>query len=749
MRVPLEWLQDYVAVDGPPEVIAEQLAGVGLGVEAVDRAGEDVVLDLEITSNRPDWMSLLGVAREAAVLLKRPVRYPRGYAGRSTRLDRRAVGARSARAAAASKGAGTGATAADLAQVEVQDPAGCPRFTATVIEGVRVGASPEWMRRRLESAGVRAINNVVDVTNYVMLETGQPMHAFDYDKVAGRRLVVRRARRGETLETLDEITRTLDDTMLVVADAARAVSVAGVIGGRDTEIGLATTRVLLEAAYWDPPTIARTARRLGIRTEAGARFERGADPNGPPRAQARAAVLLAEACGGRVLPGIVDVYPRPVRPRTIRLRPERAVAVLGVRISPREMARILRALGCGVTPGRVLAVQAPTFRPDLLREEDLIEEVIRVYGYDRVPLTLPRGDTTPGVRAPALVADGRVREVLTRCGLVEALTLTLVRAAAEGPGGPPLAGLANPLTQDHNALRRSLVPGLVKVLATNAAQRIADVQVFEIGRVFLPRGGGGVEERRSLGIAGMGRWRAGWNVPADAVAVDVYHLRWVLDTLLGDLGIRGWEVAAPGDPVSPASAGVADHRPDQAPPNAPDWRHPGRSAEVRAAGRVVARFGELHPERAAGHRLPHRACVAEVDLEALYALASGRGAGDRVSDTIPPDGLPPAPPIAPVGLFAGLPRYPEVERDLAAVVPDEVPAGRVAAVIREAGGPLLEGIELFDVYTGPPVPVGHRNLAYRLRLRAPDRTLVASEAEEILRQIRIALTGRANAQLRE
>lgn len=680
MRVSLEWLREFVDFGVPVEALVERLPGVGLGVEAVDRVGEDTVLDLEVTSNRPDCMSLLGVAREVALLFERPLRSPDA----SSRAG--AVGRRVA--------------------VRIDDPEGCPRFTASVIEGVRVGPSPTWMQRRLEASGIRAINSVVDVTNTVMLELGQPMHAFDYDRVAGRRLTVRRARAGETLVTLDGAMRTLGSEMVVVADEDRVVSLAGIIGGSDTEIGPETTTVLLEAAYWDPPTIGRTSRRLGVRTEASARFERGADPEGPPRAQARAAALLAEVGGGRVLRGMVDVYPRRITPQVIRLRPERAVTVLGVEIHRDEMVRILRALGCAVEGARTLKVRVPTFRPDLTREEDLIEEIIRIYGYDRVPLTLPRGETTPGNMAPSIRADRKVRGVLTRCGLTEVLTFTLVTPEAAATGEAMPAVLQNPLARDHSALRTSLMPGLLEVLVTNASRRIGDVHIFELGRVFRSRGvGERPEERRALGIAMMGRWRAGWNVPEEHAVADLFHLKGVLDALLGDLGVRGWQVTAPAIPDV--------------------WWHPGRAAEVAVGGRVVVRFGELHPDRALVNRLPQRAYLADIDLEALL------------------------PSILSEGIFAGLPRYPEVERDLAAVFPEDLPASQIEGIIREAAGPLLEALELFDVYTGSPVPAGHRNLAYRLRLRTPDRTLTAAEAEEIMGRVRIALRTRGGAQLRE
>jgi phenylalanyl-tRNA synthetase beta chain len=752
VRVPLEWLREFVEVKEPADVLAERLPAIGLGVEAVDGSGEDAVLDLEVTSNRPDCMGLLGVAREVAILFGRPLRLPPEYESTFAALRHPVRGgvrprpadapdrpdgapARLAPRAGTGRDARTVFPAAWRVAIEIEDPQACPRFTASVIEDARVGPSPDWMQRRLEAAGVRAINNVVDVTNYVMLEFGQPMHAFDYSRIADRRLIVRRARRGETLETLDGVTRPLDDTMLVVADGQRAISLAGIIGGRATEIGPGTTSVLLEAAHWDPVTIARTARRLGVRTEASSRFERGTDPEGPPRAQARAARLLAEASGGRVVSSLADVYPKPIIPRVIHLRPERAVAVLGVELSREEMARSLRPLGCDVSGTRTLTVRVPTFRPDLVLEEDLIEEVIRLYGYDRVPLTLPRGETTPGDVAPVLQVDRQVREILTRCGLTEAVTLTLVTPEVADAGGGGSVRLENPLVADQAALRTSLLPGLLDVLVTNASRRTSDVQIFELGRIFRSRGvGERPEERRTIGIAVMGHWRFGWNVAEEHAVADFFHLRWILDTLLGDLGAPSWQVSPPHDP---------DH----------SWWHPGRVAEVGCEDRIVARFGELHPDLALPHRFPYRAYLAEVDLEgllvprqslpelALRAEGKSKPKFERAFQSS-------VRPLVPVKSYAGLPRYPDVERDLAVIVPNDRPAAQIEAIIREAAAPLLETVELFDVYAGPPVPSGHRNLAYRLRLRAPDRTLTTQEAEEIIERVRITLRTRAGAQIR-
>ena len=710
MRVPREWLEAYVDLgDVATETLVERLATVGLPVESVEQAGDDTVLDVEVTPNRPDCLCIIGIAREAALLFGRSLRLPEGLGGgpRVRTASARRAGSAAPRSRAGRAGGAKPVDARKRVSVRVEDPAGCPRFTATVIDGVRVGPSPSWMQRRLEAAGVRAINNVVDVTNYVMVEMGQPMHAFDLARVAGGRLIVRHARPGETLETLDGVTRTIDEETLVVADRTHAVSLAGIIGGQDTEIGPATSAVLLEAAYWNPAGIGRTGRRLGVRTEASARFERGADPEGPVLAQCRAGLLLAEVAGGRPAPGMVDVYPKR-RPRpSIRLRPSRAAAVLGVDVPRADMVRALRALGCEVrSAASALTVRPPSYRPDLTREEDAIEEVIRIYGYDRVPLTLPRAVAAPGTVSAPVADDRRVREALVRGGLTEVLTLTLVS------GDAGLVRLANPLTTEHAALRASLLPGLLRVLATNASRRQPDVHVFELGRIWRPGAadGAGPDESRAAAVAVMGRWRWGWNVPAEDVLADFYHLRGLLDGLLADLGVAGAGLA-PAEAASVRLDGAA-------------WWHPGRVADLTIEGRPAGRLGELHPDLVERERLPHRPCFAELDLEAVLAAAR------------------------PVRIYAGLPRYPDVERDLAFVLPETVAASAIERLIRDAAGPLLEAVELFDVYAGPPVPPDHRSVAYRLRFRAADRTLTAAEAEEIMARIRTALQEQAGAQLR-
>lgn len=687
MKVLLSWLREYVDVPYSVEELEERLPMLGLGIEGITRAGEDAVIDLEIPANRGDLMSIRGVARELAAASRTAARFP------AVTLPEDVV------------------SIEERTAVEVTDYTLCPRFTARMIEDVRVGPSPSWLARRLESCGVRSINNIVDVTNYVMLEMGQPMHAFDCDRLTGHRLVVRLSRPGERLTTLDGVERSLDAQALVVADAERAAGIAGIIGGGETEIGPETRRVLLEAASWNPAMIRRTSRRLGVRTESSARFERGIDTAGIPPVQTRAIRLMQELAGGRVLRGMIDRYPEPVPARSAELRWSRVARLLGLEIPQTEGLAILRSLGFEVaSQGDVVRVTVPSHRRDVEREEDLIEEVARHYGYDRIPSTMPVEIMGQGMRAASLDAEDAVRDALVRAGLVEALTLSLTNPAAletlRLPADHPwrqMAALSNPMVEEHSHLRTTLLPALVNVARVNVSRDVADIQIFELGRTFHPEDGR-VVERRRLALLMTGRTQQGtWNLPPGSVTATYYHLKGVVEGLLDELHVGGGAIVVHPSP----------------------WLHPGRAAQLTVRGEAVGTLGELHPEVAAAHDLPSGVYVAEIDLDALLAHA-----------VLTPQ-------------FAALPRYPSVRRDVALVLPDSVPASAVDAVIRDVGGPLLESVALFDVYTGPPIPAGQRNLAYALSFRSLDRTLTADEVEEAVETVRQALRERLRAKIRE
>ena len=687
MKVVLSWLRDYVDIPYALEELQERLPMLGLGIEGVEGAGDDAVIDLEIAANRGDLMSLRGVAREMAASTRTAVRRPAPWVTEAAD------------------------PITEHTAVEVQDAVLCPRFTARMIVDVRVGPSPAWLVRRLEASGVRSINNIVDVTNYVMLEMGQPMHAFDYDLLRGGRLVIRHARPGEPLMTLDGVDRALDPQILVVADAERAGGVAGIIGGGNTEISERTTRVLLEAAAWDPAMIRRTSRRLGVRTESSARFERGIDIAGILAVQDRAIALMQELAGGRILRGVIDVYPRPLQRRAVDLRLPSVRRLLGIDVPVDEAVAILTSLGFAVErQDRNLRVDVPTYRRDVEREEDLIEEIARHYGYDRIPSVMPVETTSQGSVAPALRMDALVRTVLVRAGLVEALTLSLTNpAAVDGlqlPADHPwrtLVPLRNPMVEDHTHLRATLLPGLLNAARANVARAVTDIRLFELGRTFHA-GAGGVTEPRRLAILMTGTTHEGaWNLPAAAVAIDFFGLKGVVEALLRELHI---------DDVSFVAA------------RAP-WLHAGRTAELIAGGRALGMLGELHPDVAVRYDLPAAVYLAHLDADALFEQAAV------------------TPRFRPVG------RFPAVRRDVAVAVARDIPSAQVEQVIREAAGVWLERVGLFDVYEGASVPSGQRSLAYALTFRAAERTLAAEEVETWMRAIHDALRARLRAKIRE
>ncbi len=718
MRVPLSWLDEFTPLRSlellghlveEPQRLVDRLAMLGFGHEPIEWIGDEAILNLETASNRPDLLSILGVARVIAAAWGLEVQVPEVRPREGT------------------------TPASDLADVAIDEPAWCARYTAHLVTGVRVASSPAWMVRRLEAAGIRSISNVVDVTNYVMLERGEPLHAFDLDRLRGRRITVRRARPGEPLVTLDGIERRLDPEMLVIADAERAVALAGVMGGAESEIGAATTRVLLEAAAFDGPQVRRTSRRLGLRTESSARFERSLDPRIVLDAARRAAALLAEVAGGEVAAGVIDRYPRPAPAQPITLRLPRMRRLLGVEVPAGEVEAILRRLGCAADPQRDrITVTAPPGRVDLQGEEDLIEEVARHYGYDRLPETTPVEATQAGSRAESLEAEEAVRDVLIRAGLNEALTLSLISPqvfdrlglGADDPLRRTVA-ITNPLLADHTHLRTMITPGLLETMRVNLSRRVEDVHLFEIGRTFHhtgsagssrpageagssgppgPGGAAGIVERRSLGVAMRGRLLHGWNVAADAAEVTFFHVKGILEALWADLRLTPQIV--PAEPTAHA------------------WLHPGRSARLLLDGEEIGVLGELHPAAAERFDLTGRVCAAEIDLDAVLRRATLRRR------------------------FVALPRHPAVERDLAAFFPTAVPQSQVLAVIREAGGELLEGAELFDLYEGPQAPPGHRSLGYALRFRASDRTLTGEEVDAVMSGIHRALEAALHARPR-
>ena len=616
----------------------------------------DTRFEIDVTPNRPDLLCHAGLARDLGASLGRPVRLP-------AFLDPAA--ARAPRAARASGASGETAGV----RVTIEDPEGCPRYAAAVVRGVRVAPSPPWLRMRLEAAGSRAINNIVDATNYILLEVGQPLHAFDLAKLAGPAIVVRKARPGELLVTLDGTRRSLTAAMTVIADRTDAQAVGGVMGGAASEVSDGTTDILLECAYFDPRRIRATRRALGMSTEASYRFERGMDREALPANLARALELLVAVAGGTVEGVPVDVHPAPAPATTIFLRDARVSQLLGVEIPRAEIERVLTALGCVVSPkeGR-LAVQVPSGRPDLTREVDLIEEVARIVGYDRFPDEL-RPQRLGGVPdAPSEQQAARLRRILTGLGLHEALTVPL------GPRGDGSGvEIRNPLSQDEAFLRPALLPGLVRRVEHNWRMQQRDVRLFEVGHVFHPASGPlPAEELHVAGLVSGARRPPHWSEPKPP-DVDLFDAR----TLLEAAALHG----------RPGTAIVAqdDHL-----------------VAKDAAGRQVGWAGELKNDRPAWGA---RVFGFELDLDASA----------REPLKIRP-----------------LPAWPAVEQDVALVLPDGLAAADVEASLRAGAGALLESLRPFDEYRGAPLAAGQRSVAWRLVFRAADRTLREQEVEAAL-----------------
>jgi phenylalanyl-tRNA synthetase beta chain len=670
--------------------IVELPADAPLGADLVAYLGlDDTLLEVEVTPNRADALSVRGVAREISALT-------------SVALRPLAVDVREG-----------GADASALAAVEILDADLCPRYAARVVTGLAVGPSPPWLAQRLRAAGVRPINNLVDVTNYVLWELGQPLHAFDLDTLRGRRIVVRRARPGERLTTLDGRDRALSPDMLMICDAERPVAVGGVMGGADTEVTPRTTSVLLESACFHPGSIRRTARALGLHTEAAYRFERGTDVESVVVAADRAAQLMADLAGGRVARGAIDRYPVPAARPRIALRPERIQRLIGACPPRAEIIRILRALGFEVADaGSALAVTVPGFRRDTSQEDDLVEEVVRIWGYDKIPATLNPGNQQSVVRRPAGLRTARaVRQALTSSGLTEVVTYSFVdpdRLKQMGCADAVIT-LQNPQSRERSVLRPALAPGLLEVVATNLSRQIADVRIFEVGHVFGPHrpedGDHPAHEELWTGIAltGLRIARAWHTLPA---AADVYDAKGSALLVLGAAGVSG--VAA--RPFPPGTG--------------PAYLEPDRAAALEVAGQQIGWFGEVSAAVRDALDLPHPVFLAEVSLLAC------------------------AEHPAPTPAARPLPRFPAVQRDLAIVVDSGIAAGAVEAAIRAMDVPNLTRLALFDVYQGSQVGTGRRSLAWSLTFQNPQRTLTDQEVNEQHARIVEEISRRFGAEIR-
>jgi len=659
--------------------------------EYLGRSGGDVVYDLETTPNRPDWNSVIGIAREIAALTGNPLKVP---------------GIRDQR---------SGEKVQGLVAVRIEDAELCPRYTARIVKGVKVGPSPDWLRSTLEKVGIRSISNVVDVTNFVMLEIGQPLHAFDYHLITKGKegkptIVVRRAGSGEKFKTLDNVERTLTSEMLLIADEQKGIALAGIMGGQNTEINDNTKDVLIESAYFNPTNIRRTSKALGLRSESSYRFERGADIGICDWASQRAAQLILETAGGQLAEGVVDAYPKRIAPKRIVLRHHKAGELLGVFISANEQIRLLKNLGLRLsstsTPhvplvkasvdtttlltkeemtgseGAAAAFEIPTFRVDLKREVDLIEEIARLHGVEKIPATSPQGAI--GSHSFDAVHDqiAEARRILSGLGLTEAQGQTLVANAECRMPNAELVAMANPLSSDMDVLRPSLLPGLIHSLRHNVSRKNHDVALFEIGRVFA-QSGGQTREGRCVAIALTGqRHPLFWSGGERDAKFDIYDLKGVIEEFFEQYGLRGM---------------TYNRRPESTALFL-------ESATIQLGKQQLGEFGQLLPPLAKRYDLRDAVLLAELNLELLLARRN------------------------PVKSFKALPAFPAIRRDVAMIVPEATTHEAILQVVKQSKPANLESVELFDVFRGKNVPAGQKSLAYAFTYRNAERTLTDAEA---------------------
>lgn len=656
-----------------------------VGADAKTALGlDDVILEIEVTPNRGDWDSMIGVARELAAFYNTPCHIP------DLRL----------------KEAGEAASA--LASVTIEDPEKCPRYIGRVLDGVRVAPSPDWLCRRLIAAGQRPINNIVDITNYVLLETGHPLHAFDYDKLAGNRIVVRCAKPGESITTLDGTLRKLTPEMLVIADANAPQAVAGVMGGADSEVGEGTSRIFLESAYFHPVSIRRTSRTLGLLTEASQHFQRGADPEMAVYAINRAAMLIQELAGARIAPGLLDAHPKPCVPPAIRLRYSRANALLGTDIDGDTQRNILQRLGfvinnitqasCDCTP--------PTWRPDVEQEADLIEEIARVHGYDKIPVTLPQVRQNEMVFAPHEAKMRKLRRLLVDIGLTEIVNWTFssrehVQRARLSSEYLDMVTLQNPLSENHATMRSSLIPGLLANAAFNLNHGVNRIAAFELGPVYKPTKNSDLpDERIYVGMILVGpREEPHWSKSAQPF--DFYDLKGFAETILDFFG-------------EPLNLHEKDFETFQ-------HRH---AAVMQINENPIGMLGKVAPSVLKAFDIERPVYLLELDLQPLLEKPRTHHQ------------------------FQAIPVFPPCLRDMAILVDRDIPVAKILAEATRAGGNLLKKIDVFDVYTGEPIPEGKKNVALSLAFQSPEKTLTDADTQKSWDKILKRLQKEFNAVLR-
>jgi phenylalanyl-tRNA synthetase beta chain len=669
MFISYEWLKDFVELELSPAQLRDRLTMVSLAIDAVETHAADSVLDVEVPSNRPDCLSHIGIAREVSVIESKPLRSPKTYALKPQ------------------------GSSASLTSVDIKDPDLCPRYAARIVRGVKIGPSPDWLAKRLETIGQRPINNVADITNYVLHELGQPLHAFDFAKLGGHRIVVRRAAPGEKLKTLDGVERTLTGDMLVIADAEKAVALAGIMGGEESEISTETTDVLIESAYFDPNSVRQTARQLGMDTEASRRFERGADCEGVLRAQQRCVELICELAGGVATEDAIDVYLQPLSERTVDLRPQRVTELTSLTVEPTEIVRILTGLGFEQKEqaGGRMSFNVPSWRIDVEQEEDLVEEVARHTGYDKIGSELPPSSSS-GEYQPSEMKQRSLRRALNAFGFDEAINFSFIQQDARFELIPSLMGhendqpqLANPIIEDAAWMRSTLLPGLLNAVRHNLNHGIRDVRLFEIGRIFsIFKAGELPQETLALGIVATGGALEEDRAQSER-ELDFFDLKGAVEAAVDWMNLS---------PLTFAQASAQHLR-------------VGQSAQIKSGdGTSIGTIGRLNESIAASYKFRQPVYVLELDLSALLS-----GPAKLIQ-------------------YSPLPRYPSVTRDISLLVNRNVNLDEIFAAVNNQQVGDCRSVKLVGTFEGGNIPPSKRSVTLRLEYRSDERTLRDEEVEE-------------------
>ena len=651
-------------------VLQEEDAEPGLNMAHI-LGFDDSIVEFEITPNRPDCLSVIGLAREASATFKRPLKLhtPEPH--------------------------GCGGSIADLVDIDIEDGDLCPRYTARMVKNVKIAPSPRWMRERLRNSGVRPINNIVDITNYVMLEYGQPMHAFDFSCVEGGHIIVRTAREGETIQTLDGNERKLTPNMLCICDEHKPVCVAGVMGGANSEIVGDTAMVLFESANFNGVSVRRTASALGMRTDASSRYEKGLDMMNTIKAVERACELVELLGCGEVVDGVMDVVAKEKAPTVVKLEPDKINALLGTELSEDLMREILVSLGF-ILNGDDIYV--PSWRGDVEHYSDIAEEVARFYGYNKIPCTLMRGETTRGGFSEQQRFDRTIGGAVRALGYDEIITYSFISPTyydkIRMPKDSSLRNslkILNPLGEDTSIMRTTILPSMLEIIARNHSYRNKSARLYELGKIYLPREDGLADEPKYLSLGAYGD------------GVDFFSFKGSIETLLHELRITDVKYVA-----------CTDN----------DSYHPGRCAKVYAGETYLGVFGQIHPLVAANYGMDTEVYTAELSFDAMYEKR-----GD-------------------IPVYQPLPKFPAVTRDIAVVCDEAVTVGALEESIRRGAKGLLKDVSLFDIYRGPGVAIGKKSVAFNLVLRADDRSLTGEEADEDVQSILAALKADHNAVLR-